>query len=335
MQTDLHPSWDKQDEIAKKKLRALESALVMQPPVTSGTVSTPREQCVVYYDAKDGTSRKVDLSKATISDLDALQEACGPAYSGINNDVLLKKVGILGVGSFFPTLQFPELHALLERVRNVLTEGEGDNGKALVAELSGLHTFGIGASVQQQKTTAANDTLATLVVILPTPHSGGDLVIKHAGDSWVFGLGGSNLQPSSDGHPTLGYVAFYNDVEQELLPVKTGCRVTLTYVLRWVPFNPSMTSPAESHGSPSADPTSLDPKLQRLTTTLSALLANSSVLPEGGAVGFYLQHRYPISERICICKAYWTPCIVVRVGKSGERGVCEPRVFPVVSEDDC
>lgn len=86
--------------------------------------------------------RKVDLSKATISDLDALQEACGPAYSGINNDVLLKKVGILGVGSFFPTLQFPELHALLERVRNVLTEGEGDNGKALVAELSGLHTFG-------------------------------------------------------------------------------------------------------------------------------------------------------------------------------------------------
>ena len=76
----------------------------------------------MYYDAKDGTSGKVVPSKATPTDLDVLQEICGLAYSGINNDTSLKKVGTLGVGSFFPTLQFPELHAVLERMRKALVE---------------------------------------------------------------------------------------------------------------------------------------------------------------------------------------------------------------------
>lgn len=67
---------------------------------------------------------------------------------------------------------------------------------------------------------------ATMVLVLPSAHSGGELVIKHLGREVVF-----NLRPEEPSE--IGFAAFYADCVHEVHPVKEGYRVTLVYNLRF------------------------------------------------------------------------------------------------------
>lgn len=64
----------------------------------------------------------------------------------------------------------------------------------------------------------------TLVVLLPSLHQGGQLVVRHEGREVVLPLHGQSLQ-------TLSWGAFYADCTHELLPVTKGYRVSLVYNL--------------------------------------------------------------------------------------------------------
>jgi predicted 2-oxoglutarate/Fe(II)-dependent dioxygenase YbiX len=67
-----------------------------------------------------------------------------------------------------------------------------------------------------------DDTMVgTLVVTLPSAHTGGELVIEHRGQTMEYR--GSKVAVS--------LVAFYSDCHHQVLPVKTGNRITLTYNL--------------------------------------------------------------------------------------------------------
>src|SRR6266851_999666 len=68
---------------------------------------------------------------------------------------------------------------------------------------------------------------ATMVLVLPSTHSGGELVIKHLGREVV--LDARPEEPSE-----IGFAAFYADCVHEVRPVKTGCRLTLVYNLCFV-----------------------------------------------------------------------------------------------------
>lgn len=63
--------------------------------------------------------------------------------------------------------------------------------------------------------------VATLVVTLPSAHTGGELVIEHQGQATKYR--GSKTSVS--------LVAFYADCRHQVLPVKTGNRLALTYNL--------------------------------------------------------------------------------------------------------
>lgn len=63
--------------------------------------------------------------------------------------------------------------------------------------------------------------VGTLVVSLPSVHSGGELVIDHAGESRAYRASREDL--------TL--VAFYSDCRHEVTPVRSGYRLTLTFNL--------------------------------------------------------------------------------------------------------
>jgi predicted 2-oxoglutarate/Fe(II)-dependent dioxygenase YbiX len=63
--------------------------------------------------------------------------------------------------------------------------------------------------------------VGTLVVTLPSAHTGGELVIEHRGQTMEYR--GSKVAVS--------LVAFYSDCHHQVLPVKTGNRITLTYDL--------------------------------------------------------------------------------------------------------
>ncbi|KAG7096247.1 hypothetical protein E1B28_003696 [Marasmius oreades] len=67
----------------------------------------------------------------------------------------------------------------------------------------------------------------SLIVVFPTPHTGGELVLHHVEKTLTFNSG-MVLAGSPD---KIAFVAFFSDVDHEILPVKSGHRVTLTYNL--------------------------------------------------------------------------------------------------------
>ncbi|MBK7977237.1 MAG: 2OG-Fe(II) oxygenase [Deltaproteobacteria bacterium] len=70
-----------------------------------------------------------------------------------------------------------------------------------------------------------DDMVASLVVLLPSEHHGGDLVVEHHGETRTF------TRAKSCGHE-VSLVVFYADCRHEVRPVTSGARVTLTYQLR-------------------------------------------------------------------------------------------------------
>ena len=60
--------------------------------------------------------------------------------------------------------------------------------------------------------------LGSLVIIYPTAHEGGELVLRHKDhdSEWKFD---TNSLTASQSSPSLAYVAFYSDIEHEVLKV--------------------------------------------------------------------------------------------------------------------
>jgi len=125
--------------------------------------------------------------------------------------------------------------------------------------------------------------LGSLVVVYPTPHEGGELVLRHKGHEWKFD---ANDLASSRSSPSLAYIAFYSDIEHEVLKVTSGHRVTVTYSLHLV-------DPALRPGALTVAPNLKD--ISNLQTTLRGLLESPEFLPYGGMLGFGITHLYPIT----------------------------------------
>lgn len=121
------------------------------------------------------------------------------------------------------TLGGPEWDASLE---HILTEVRDDlglpYGSTLTAELHGLLVYGIGQFfAPHQDTEKAEAMVATLVVVLPSAHSGGELVVAHAGQT--------RLHRPVDSRLT--FIAFYADCRHEIRRVRSGHRITLVFNL--------------------------------------------------------------------------------------------------------
>lgn len=127
-------------------------------------------------------------------------------------------------------------------------------------------------------TPRANDMFASLVVVLPTPHTGGALNFQHNGHTFRFDSAEalSNAKP-----PSVAYAAFFSDIDHEVEVVQTGYRVTLTYNLYYTSASPSVRRPSERGYFES-----------RLKASLQAVVNDRNVLPTGGLLGFCLRHQY-------------------------------------------
>ena len=68
--------------------------------------------------------------------------------------------------------------------------------------------------------------VATLVVVLPSSHEGGELIVRHDGKEQTIDFGGA----SGDAFH-IHYAAFYADCEHEIRPLKKGYRLCLVYNL--------------------------------------------------------------------------------------------------------
>lgn len=143
-----------------------------------------------------------------------------------------------------------------------MISGEGSFFKAHIDTPRGTNMFG------------------SLVVIFPTSFDGGELIMKKGGHEWSFDASKA-LAKCQDPH--IAYVALYSDIEHEVSMVKSGHRISVTYNLYY-----------EDHARARTIPVSLSPNALALKSTLEALLPDSSFLPEGGWLGFNLEHKYPV-----------------------------------------
>lgn len=111
---------------------------------------------------------------------------------------------------------------LLEKFKESL--GLPKNSK-LTAELHNMLIYEQGHFFKPHQDTEKSDgMIATLVVILPTEHQGGELIIDHLGVKKVYKLQLTEMNKFS-------CIAFYADCHHEVKEVTSGYRVSLTYNL--------------------------------------------------------------------------------------------------------
>ena len=112
----------------------------------------------------------------------------------------------------------------LEGVVARAAAGLGVDGE-VTAQLHKLLLYGKGSFFREHRDTEKDDGMfGTLVIVLPSPHDGGELVIRH-GDREVP----LDLRANDPGEAC--FAAFYADCRHEVKPVVSGYRLTLVYNL--------------------------------------------------------------------------------------------------------
>ncbi len=115
-----------------------------------------------------------------------------------------------------------KITALVEGVKNQLGLGESsvsyDLYKLLIYEKGSFF-------VSHRDTEKQQNMFATLVVVFPSEHEGGELIIRHDGQEKIIDFANKNNRYK------IQYAAFYADCEHEIKPVTNGYRLSLIYNL--------------------------------------------------------------------------------------------------------
>ena len=115
--------------------------------------------------------------------------------------------------------------AMLDSVVERAAAGLGA-GAGVVAELYKLLVYDEGSFfVSHRDTEKSPGMFATLIVALPSLHTGGELVVRHRGRE-------ARLDLRCTDFSELAWAAFYADCVHEVLPITSGCRLVLVYNLR-------------------------------------------------------------------------------------------------------
>eukprot|EP00053_Salpingoeca_punica_P010580 m.95081 g.95081 ORF g.95081 m.95081 type:complete len:959 (-) comp15438_c0_seq5:287-3163(-) len=96
-----------------------------------------------------------------------------------------------------------------------------------------------GFFTKHRDTEKEDGMFGTLVISLPSKHTGGDLVLEHEGIKVSLNLG-------TDESAEVKFAAFYADCEHEVLPIESGYRLCLVYNLVRPAGCKSLTVPDES-----------------------------------------------------------------------------------------
>lgn len=120
----------------------------------------------------------------------------------------------------------PKWDELVASITSEVQKELGLAGNKLAAHLYKLLVYEKGSFFLPHRDGEKLDGMvATLVIALPSPHTGGELVVRHEGRQHEIALTGA-----ASGHE-LSYAAFYADCEHEVRPVKEGYRLCLAYNL--------------------------------------------------------------------------------------------------------
>lgn len=143
-----------------------------------------------------------------------------------------------------------------------------------------------------------HNMIGTLVICLPSPHKGGELLVNHDGLQHVF-----DFSKHSGDTTRIQWAAFYSDCIHEVKPIVEGHRVTITYSIiasQWA----ESYDPCESRYNKPEDAVSLQEHFEcsvespSLTTKALANVKielekiQSKTKRSPSKVGFLLKHKY-------------------------------------------
>ncbi|KAJ2926736.1 hypothetical protein H1R20_g10379, partial [Candolleomyces eurysporus] len=263
---------------------------IVTPSFCSGTFPLDRSQGGVFFSKGESSDASlINFADENLKDADIakLVEASQRATFGRGDqdvfDESYRKAWKMDSSQFSP--QFDVIHSgVMDIVQEQLLHYE-KGGVKLDPRLYKLNVYGPGSFFKPHvDTPRGNDLFATLVVVLPTVHTGGNLLLGKEGKLLDFDSSTLVYHPETKA-PQIAYAAFYSDIEHEVTPVETGYRVTLTYNLHLVKTDSLV--PRELPAKP----------LQELVATLMKVMLNPEVLPKGGALGFGLLHKYPVDPK--------------------------------------
>ena len=245
--------------------------------------------------------------------MEQLAQACEPASFGKGNETVFdeayRKAGKMDSELFSPMLD-PSQTNLIKIIRTNLLEGtQGDPAKkTMKLELYKLNIYGThvifirlylipcpcpgkGSFFKPHVETPRSEKMfGSLVIVFPTPHEGGALLLRHRGQEWSFDSGQALAAKGQPMTTSIGYVAFFSDIEHEVAPVTSGHRITLTYNLYFDNGGPVFANDAVSeHFVP--PPLGNEGAFREAFT---ALLESPEFMASGGALAFGLRHVYQI-----------------------------------------
>ncbi|KAI0302514.1 hypothetical protein BC826DRAFT_965854 [Russula brevipes] len=296
----LHVLWiiyDRGSSMAMKHLKRLflplKKAIIDKRPFVSGTLKLPATKFSLFYKiAREGhAARHVNFTNATADELEQLAQTCQPATFGRNDkdvmDETYRKAGKMDPELFSTPLVY-EYTDIVKIVRDCLLDGT-DSLRKLKVEPYKLNVYEPKLPPRQRLILQAarryparpKDVLIARAC-LSNPARG------HRGQEWSFD---SAAELSTAPPCSIGYVAFFSDVEHEVAPVVSGHRITLTYNLHFDDDEPAPVT------SPEPAPLVQAANERSICAAFEALLANPEFLPDGGVLGFGLQHVYQIKGK--------------------------------------
>jgi hypothetical protein len=248
--------------------------------------------------------RRINFANATPDELEQLTQACeveafDPAYY---------KAGKMEPECFSSSLD-PFRTDLIKIIRGYLLEGQ-ESTKNVDIEIYKLNTYsahlifirpylilyccpGKGSSFKPHvKTPRGKKMFGSLVIIFPTHHEGGALSLRHRGHEWIFDPSQALASGALD-RPSIGYVAYLNDIKQGVAPVTSGHCVTLTYNLY---FNDDGGHVSEKAAVSKHLIPPKSPNQDGFLKAFKELLENPEFMADGGTLAFGLMNVYPVQH---------------------------------------
>ena len=173
-----------------------------------------------------------------------LKKQCEQAPYGKGTETLVdtsvRRVWRMGPGRF--SLTNPEWKRLIEATVCKVQEELGLEKQKLESHLYDLLLYEPGSFFLPHRDGEKLDRMvATLVVVLPSSHEGGELVVRHDGREQTIDFGGAE-----DSQFHLHFAAFYADCEHEVRPLRKGYRLCLVYNLTLAKSKKSIPAPRDS-----------------------------------------------------------------------------------------
>ncbi|KAI0649899.1 hypothetical protein C8Q79DRAFT_997888 [Trametes meyenii] len=266
------PEYDSQAAY-RAALAALVSAK-SRPFAVSGRVPMDPNNLTLFFRSQSGISHSLDFPIDVDVDmppaLDVLIASClpHPSASGYaENETLFYPPGL----PLTATLELAN-HPILEAVRNTLFPAL-PVGHYLTAIRDKLEIWpkGNGITIQSRP---LDNRVATVLVTLPVKFRGGSLVVRSLDgmEEKFYGRGGKGGD--------LEWAAFMSDCDYEIQPVRSGCRITISYAVQVKSFGPAGIQP-----DPLINPS--DHFLDLLSPVLN--------MSRGRRIAFYLTGEYGVN----------------------------------------